>query len=130
VQKQIKNQRKMAIKSPYFTEEHEMFRQSVRQFLEKYTSDFEKWENDHAIPKSVWKELGDMGYHGLMYPEKDGGSDVEFFYSVALMEGVGRTGHTGFGAAFIVHAYLAASYIHHVGSEELKQKYLVPSISG
>lgn len=120
----------MALQSPYFTEEHEMFRQSARQFFDRYKSEFEKWETEHEIPKSVWKEFGEMGFNGLMYPEQYGGSNVDFFYSVALLEEIGRTGNAGFGAAFVVHAYLATSYIHHIGSEELKQKYLAPAISG
>src|SRR6218665_1933976 len=100
---------KMALKSPYFTEEHELFRQSAKQFFDKYKPEFEKWETNHEIPKSVWKEFGEMGFNGLMYPEKLGGSNVDFFYSVALMEEIGRTGNAGFGAAFVVHAYLATS---------------------
>lgn len=118
------------MKSLYFTEEHQMFRASVRQFIDKMKPQFELWEEEREIPKSIWKELGEMGYLGLIYPEKYGGLNTDFFTSVVLLEEISRGGNGGFGAAFSVHAYMATNHINHVGTEELKQKYLVPSITG
>ncbi len=55
----------------YFTNEHEMFRESLRDFLNKEVKgNIEKWESDQKIPKEIWKKMGDQGFLGLCYPEK------------------------------------------------------------
>ena len=53
----------------YFTNEHEMFRESLRDFLNKEVKgNIEKWESDQKIPKEIWKKMGDQGFLGLCYP--------------------------------------------------------------
>ncbi|QBQ40501.1 acyl-CoA dehydrogenase family protein [Sphingobacterium psychroaquaticum] len=118
------------MKSPYFNEDHEMFRASVQQFVKKIKPQFETWEENHLIPKTIWGEMGEMGYLGLIYPEQYGGMAADFFTSVVLIEEIAKGGNTGFGTALGVHAYMATNHINHIGSEDLKQKYLVPSIKG
>ena len=59
--------------SYYFTEEHEMFRQSLRAFLEKEVQPhIEEWEENRFTPRDIWKKMGDMGFLGLGYPEEYG----------------------------------------------------------
>ncbi|QTV04904.1 acyl-CoA dehydrogenase family protein [Faecalibacter bovis] len=118
------------MKSLYFNEDHELFRQSVIEYINKKKPFFDQWEEDRQVPKSVWKEMGEMGFLGLMYDEKYGGSNVDFFYSVILMEEMAKAGNAGLLGGFSVHSYMATNHINNIGSEELKQKYLVPSISG
>ena len=53
----------------YFTEEHNLFRESLRDFLSKEVSPhIEKWEKTGEIDRFIWKKFGDMGYFGLAYP--------------------------------------------------------------
>ena len=55
----------------YFNEDHKIFRQSVRQFIEtEVVPNAERWETDRHIPKSILKRMGDLGYLGLIFPEK------------------------------------------------------------
>ena len=55
----------------YFTNEHEMFRESLRDFLKKEVKgNIEKWESDQKIPKEIWKKMGDQGFLGLCYPDR------------------------------------------------------------
>ena len=71
----------------YFTNEHEMFRESLRDFLNKEVKgNIEKWESDQKIPKEIWKKMGDQGFLGLCYPEKYGGANLDFFFDVILFE--------------------------------------------
>ena len=59
------------MKSYYFTEEHELFRESFRAFLEKEVRpNIDQWEEDRRIPRDVWKKMGEMGFLGLSYPEE------------------------------------------------------------
>ena len=54
-------------------EEHELFRKSLRKFLEKEAvPNYEQWERDRLIPKSFWKKLGEMGFLCPQVPEAYG----------------------------------------------------------
>ena len=66
-----------------FNEEHNLFRQGLRDFLSKEViPNIDQWEEDRQIPKELWKKFGDMGYLGLNYPEQYGGMDADFYFSV------------------------------------------------
>ena len=115
----------------YFTEEHELFRQSVRAFLEKEAiPHIDQWEEDHKTPRDIWKKMGEMGFLGLSYPEEYGGSNLDFFYDVVFNEELGRTNSGGFAITQQVTQYMSSPYILKYGSAYLKQKYLPGIISG
>ena len=115
----------------YFTEEHEFFRKSFRDFLQKeVVPHIEKWEKTGHIERFIWEKMGEMGYFGISYPEKYGGLDLDVFYMVIYLEEMQRINSGGFAAAMWVHPYLAMSHLNAEGTEEIKQKYLAPSISG
>ncbi|MCU0443539.1 MAG: acyl-CoA dehydrogenase family protein [Microscillaceae bacterium] len=117
--------------SYYFTEEHEAFRQSLRQFLAKEVSPFiDEWEKNEYIPKEIWRKMGAMGYWGLNYPEEYGGLNLDFFYTVVYLEELARVNSGGFGASNGVTLYMTGAHLLAEGSEYLKQKYLMPSIKG
>ncbi len=119
------------MKSPYFNEDHVLFRQSVKDFVDREVRPhIEEWEKQEQIPRAVWKKMGDLGFLGLNYPEKYGGSEADFFYSVAFVEELARCGAAGLPAAVSVHQYMATAHISEAGSEELKEKYLKPAIAG
>jgi acyl-CoA dehydrogenase len=119
------------MKSLYFTADHEIFRRMVRQFVEREVSPHaEVWEKSERIPRAVWNRMGDLGFFGVNYPDKYGGTGADFFFSVVFLEELPRSTMGGFAAAVSVHAYMAAEYIHRFGSEELKQEYLIPAITG
>ena len=117
--------------STYFTEEHELFRQSLRAFLEKEAiPHIDKWEEDRKTPREIWKKMGDMGFLGLSYPEEYGGLGLDFFYDVVFNEELGRTNSGGFAITQQVTQYMSCPNLLKYGSEELKQKYLPGIISG
>ena len=119
------------MRSLYFTADHEMFRKTVRQFIEKEVAPHaEDWEKNQRIPHSIWNRMGALGFLGINYPEKYGGTEADFFYSVAFLEELPRSTMGGFAAAVSVHEYMAAEYLHRFGSEALKQNYLTSSIQG
>ena len=115
----------------YFNEEHNLFRDSLREFLNREVSpNIEVWEKDGKIPKSIWKKMGDMGFLGLSFPEKYGGSDLDFFFEVIFNEELGRLNSGGFVVTQQVVQYMSAPYIYKYGSDKLKDKYLPGIISG
>ena len=66
-------------KYPYFTEEHELLRQSVREFVEKeITPVVEEWEEQEAYSMDTFKKMGEMGFLGLRVPEEYGGGGADY----------------------------------------------------
>jgi len=115
----------------YFTEEHELFRTSLQDFLQKeVVPHIEKWEKTGTIERFIWKKMGEMGFFGLNYPETYGGLNLDLFYTVIFLEELQKIKSSGFAAAMWAHAYLAMTHLHAEGSEQIKQDYLVPSIMG
>lgn len=117
--------------SMYFTEEHNLFRTSLKDFLQKeVVPNIETWEKSGVIDKSVWKKFGDMGFFGINYPESYGGMNLDLFYTVILLEELQKINSGGFAAAIWAHVYLAMTHLNAEGDEAIKQKYLKPSIIG
>lgn len=117
--------------SRYFTEEHELFRKSFQEFLQKeVVPNIEKWEKTGTIDRFIWKKFGEMGYFGINYPEQYGGLGLDIFYTVIFLEELQKINSGGFAAAMWAHSYLAMTHVEKEGDEEIKQKYLTASIEG
>ena len=115
----------------YFTEEHQLFREGLRDFLQKeVVPHLEKWEKTGTIERFIWEKFGEMGYFGIAYPEAYGGLDLDLFYTVIFLEEMQRINSGGFAAAMWAHAYLAMQHLNAEGDERIKQEYLMPSIEG
>ncbi len=115
----------------YFTEEHESFRASFKEFLQKEVVPFvDEWEKNGQVPKSIYQKFGEMGYFGLVYPEQYGGLDLDLFYTTIFLEEMQKVNSGGFAAAMWAHNYLAMTHLKAEGSKEIKKKYLTPSIEG
>lgn len=117
--------------SMYFTEEHQLFRKSLQDFLQKeVVPHIETWEKAGKIDRFIWKKFGDMGFFGINYPEAYGGLNLDLFYTVILLEELQKVNSGGFAAAIWAHVYLAMTHLNAEGSETIKQNYLKPSITG
>ena len=117
--------------SIYFTEEHELFRKSLQDFLHKeVVPHIEKWEKTGTIERFIWKKFGEMGFFGIAYPESYGGMNLDLFYTVVFLEELQKIKSSGFAAAIWAHAYLAMTHLNAEGDERIKQDYLAPSILG
>ena len=115
----------------YFTEEHQVFRESFKNFLQKeVVPHIEKWEKTGSIDRFIWKKFGDMGYFGLSYPEEYGGLNLDIFYMVIFLEELQKINSGGFAAAIWAHVYLAITHVTVEGDTLIKNKYLSASISG
>ncbi|WP_342430942.1 acyl-CoA dehydrogenase family protein [Neobacillus sp. FSL H8-0543] len=114
-----------------FTEEHQMFRKAVRNFLEKEVApQIEQWEKDGETPSSLFKRMGELGYLGIKFPEEYGGSGLDLIMEAVFTEELSKCGAGGVGAAIGAHTTIAMTNIWRYGSHEQKQKYLVPGIKG
>ncbi|MCO7554857.1 acyl-CoA dehydrogenase family protein [Metapseudomonas otitidis] len=112
-----------------FSPEHELFRDSVRRFLEEEAVPFHhQWEKDGHVDRALWNKAGEAGLLCSHIPEAYGGVGADFLYSTVVIEEIGRLGLTGIG--FSLHSDIVAPYILHYGSEEQKEKYLPRLVSG
>ena len=117
--------------SMYFTEEHQLFRASFRDFLQKEVVPYiEQWEKSGTIDRFIWKKFGEMGFFGINYPTQYGGMNLDLFYTVIFLEELQKIKSSGFAAAMWAHVYLAMTHLNAEGSEFIKQNYLTASISG
>ncbi len=115
----------------YFNAEHELFRQSVRDFVQKeIVPHVNQWEEEEKLPREVFKRMGDLGFLGINFPESLGGTNNDFWYTVVYLEELAKATFAGLSAAVSVHQYMATNHILQAGSDYLKEKYLRPSISG
>ncbi|OLO37854.1 acyl-CoA dehydrogenase [Alkalihalophilus pseudofirmus] len=114
---------------PFLTEDHEMYRKSLRKYIEKEVlPHYEQWEEDKQVPSSFWKQLGEQGFICPWVDEKYGGMNTDFGYSVVLAEELEKV-CTGISGPSL-HADIIVPYIDSFGSEEQKQKWLPRCVSG
>jgi acyl-CoA dehydrogenase len=109
----------------FFAEHHEMFRATVRAFVEREVAPHvEAWEAAGRIPKSIWPRMGELGLLGVEYDEKYGGADADLFTTAVLHEECARSRSGSFAMAVGVHTDMASPHLYWTGSEALKEAYL------
>ncbi|WP_203338274.1 acyl-CoA dehydrogenase family protein [Nocardioides limicola] len=113
-----------------FDADHDAFRDTVRNFLEKsVVPHHEQWEADGIVPRELWLEAGELGLLGFMMPEEYGGGGVnDFRYNAVLQEELTRIGASGVG--FALHTDLVSGYLLSYANEEQKQRWLPGFCSG
>jgi len=114
-----------------FNEQHDMFRQAVRSFIEKEVeAHIEEWEQAGQIPKSIWPRMGELGFLGVEYDEKYGGVGADFQTTMVLCEEMARSRSGSLAMAVGVHTDMASPHLYWTGSEALKERYLPDICAG
>ncbi|WP_291783416.1 acyl-CoA dehydrogenase family protein [Cecembia sp.] len=115
-----------------FNEEHEMFRQSIKDFIAKEITPYNaEWEKNKMVSRESWKKLGDNGFLCIQAPEQFGGLNIQDFrYNAILVEELGLSGCSGPAIGYPLHNDIVFPYILHYGTEEAKAKYIPGMISG
>jgi len=117
--------------SIYFREEHRLLRDQIRRFVEsEITPHAEAWETKGEIPKSLYREMGRLGFLGIRYPAAFGGSELDTLASVVLAEELGRSTIGGVGAAVLVHTDMASPHLFRYGTPDQLRRWMPKIISG
>ncbi|MBX3057356.1 MAG: acyl-CoA dehydrogenase family protein [Anaerolineae bacterium] len=118
------------MKRTLFDDEHLMFREAVRRFVEKEVRPYhDQWEHDGIVPRDLWMKAGAAGFLAMAAPEVYGGLELnDFRYNVVLTEELTRAGASGVG--FGLHNDIVLPYILTYGTDEQKQRWLPQMISG
>ena len=112
-----------------FTEEHEIFRETVRRFVEReVVPHHAQWEKDGVVSREVWLAAGEAGLLCCEISEEYGGPGGDFLFSSIVTEELGRVGASG--PAFHLHSDIVAPYVAAYGSEEQKREWLPKMVSG
>ena len=115
----------------YFNEEHRMFRENLRRFIEtEVMPHAEPWEEAGKVPRDVLKKLGALGYLGIRYPEQYGGAGLDTVYSAILAEELGRSTFGGFAVTVLVHTDMASPHLANFGTPEQLRRHLPEVIKG
>lgn len=119
----------MAIPQTIYTPEHQLFRSTVKKFIEREIAPFHaQWEKDGVVDRNLWRRAGKAGLLCTSIPATYGGGDGDFLYSAIVTEELSRAVFNGPG--FRVHSDIAAFYILNHGSETQRKKWLPRMASG
>ncbi len=115
-----------------FTSEHEMFRQSIRRFVQQELDPHaDAWEEAGQWPgHEVLGKMGALGFLGLSYPEEYGGQGLDFWYTVIFCEELAKTASAGVTTGITVHTDMCTPALAQYGSDALKRAFLAPSLRG
>ncbi len=117
--------------NPYFDQDHEIFRSSVRTFVQKeMTPHADEWERQGIFPRELFTRVGELGYLGVRHPVEYGGTGLDYMYTTILCEELVRCRSVGVAVNLMVQSELASSIISALGSEEQKRRFLPDVIAG
>ncbi|HMK71197.1 MAG TPA: acyl-CoA dehydrogenase family protein, partial [Xanthobacteraceae bacterium] len=118
-------------RSVYFSEEHELLRAQVRRFVESEIKPHaQAWEEQGYVPREVLRRMGSLGFFGIRYPARYGGSEMDTLATVVLAEELGRSTFSGVATTALVHSEMASIHIFRAGSDAQKDKWMPGIIAG
>jgi long-chain-acyl-CoA dehydrogenase len=109
----------------------ELFKDNFKRFMQEHIApDYDQWEREGIMPRSVWNKLGENGFLCVDVPEQYGGYGVPTHYSLMLVEESARAGYGALSTAISCHSEIAAPYVLHIGTEQQKQYWLPKMVTG
>jgi acyl-CoA dehydrogenase len=114
-----------------FTEDHQAFRRTVREFCERELAPHSReWDDAGAFPRQLFRRFGEMGFFGIRHDPAWGGSGLDYWYVVAYAEELVRARNAGLGTGMLVQGEMATPIIGEIGTEEQKREFLAPALRG
>ena len=114
-----------------FTEDHQAFRRTVREFCERELAPHAReWDERAEFPKELFKRFAELGLFGIRHDPAYGGSGLDWWYVVAYVEELVHSRNAGLNMSMLVHGEMATPVIADIGTEEQKREFLAPAIRG
>lgn len=108
-----------------------MLADAVREFIAKEITPFaDEWEANYHCPKEIFEKWGAMGFIGVTFPEEYGGGGLDLWSAAVVARELAHANVSGLQMSLFAHTYLPLPILAAIGTEEQKQKYLVPSLQG
>ncbi len=112
-----------------FSEEHELFRREFRRFADaEIAPHVEDWNEKGISDRGAWRKMGEAGFLGANQPEEYGGAGADFLYDAIVIEELADLRAHALQAS--LHTDICLPYLTTYGTEEQKQRWLVPAIAG
>lgn len=116
---------------PYFTEEHDLIRQSVTRFCkEEIAPHAAEWDEEGIFPRELFRKAGDLGMFGIRIDPKWGGSGQDWWATAAYVESLSASDSGSINMAFLVQSDMTIPVIQELGTEEQKADFLPRAVSG
>jgi alkylation response protein AidB-like acyl-CoA dehydrogenase len=109
---------------------HRIFKETFRKFCEREIEPLvDQAEEEEKFPLHLFPRMGELGYLCPRYPEKYGGAGIDKISEVIMREELSRISQ-GIASSWSAHSHLGTYPIYKWGTEEQKDRYLVPAIKG
>jgi citronellyl-CoA dehydrogenase len=116
---------------PYFTEEHDMIRQTVKRFcLEEIAPHAEEWDHAGIFPRELFKKAANLGLFGIRIDPEWGGLGMDWWASAAYMESMAYSDSGSINMALMVQSEITLPALAELGTREQKEEFLRPAIAG
>jgi alkylation response protein AidB-like acyl-CoA dehydrogenase len=117
------------MKRDVFSPDHELFRDSVRRFLQtEVVPNIERWEARGCFDRDLFAAAGAAGLLCPTVPEAYGGPGADLLYSAVVLEEAAQ--YSNMGLSLTMHSEIVTNYLLHFGSEHLKNAYLPRMVTG
>jgi citronellyl-CoA dehydrogenase len=114
-----------------FTEDHQAFRRTVREFCERELAPHAReWDDREEFPRELFRRFAGLGLFGIRQDPAWGGSGLDWWYVVTYAEELVRCRNAGLAMAMLVHGEMATPVIGELGTDEQKREFLAPAIRG
>jgi citronellyl-CoA dehydrogenase len=116
---------------PHFTEEHHMFRETVKKFCQTEIAPYsEEWDEAGIFPRELFKKAAALGLFGIRLDPEYGGSGLDWWATAAYLEGFSYADNGGVSMAMFVQSDITLPVLDELGTAEQKEEFLRPAISG
>lgn len=116
---------------PYFTEEHDMIRQTVKRFCREEIAPYaEEWDLAGIFPKELFKKAANLGLFGIRIDPEWGGLGLDWWASAAYMEGMAHSDSGSVNMALMVQSEITLPVLAELGTREQKDEFLRPAVAG
>ena len=117
-------------RSPFYSEEHRAFRETMRRFVAKEITPFvDAWDEAETFPRELYVKAAAIGLHGLGYPEKYGGVLGDLFHGIIAAQELARCGSGGLSASLRSHT-IGTPPIVRLGTDALRERVVPEILSG
>ncbi|WP_140485295.1 acyl-CoA dehydrogenase family protein [Flavobacterium sp. GSA192] len=113
-----------------YSETQNMIAQSIRDFAEKNIKPYiMEWDEAQVFPVPLFRQLGEMGFMGVLVPEELGGSGLGYHEYITIVEEISKV-DPSIGLSVAAHNSLCTNHILTFGNEEQKKKWIPKLASG